>query len=217
VSRYVASHVERSPDAVIPNGVPPTPKLWQVSSKTVLVLQRLEPEKDTMTALLAWQTSRLVDEGWTMRVVGDGSQRSMLAGWLTSNSVAGVTLVGWAPNARDEVARAGMLLAPARAEPFGLAVVEAMAAGVPVVASESGGHLETAAQLSSAPLFTPGDAPSAARVLRSLLDVRERTRLSDEGRRFVDERLMMKHHVDSLLGEYNAMVPRIATLMTEQA
>ena len=36
VSEYVASRVERRPDAVILNGVPPSPCLWRSSSRTVL-------------------------------------------------------------------------------------------------------------------------------------------------------------------------------------
>ena len=135
MSRYVASHVERSPDAVILNGVPQTPCLWRASSTTVLVLQRLEPEKDTMTALRAWHTSRMVEEGWTMRVVGEGSQRAGLEAWVESERVEGVHFVGWAPNAQDELANAGILLAPGPSDSFGLAVVEAMAAGVPAAAS----------------------------------------------------------------------------------
>ncbi len=51
---------------------------------------------------------------------------------------------------------AAVFLAPAPAEPFGLAVVEAMAHGVPVVVAAGGGHLETAGD--DALLFPPGDA-----------------------------------------------------------
>jgi glycosyltransferase involved in cell wall biosynthesis len=217
VSDYVASRVERRPDAVILNGVPPSPCLWRSSSRTVLVLQRLEPEKDTITALRAWKASRLVDEGWVMRVVGDGSEREGLEAWVRSEAVEGVTFVGWVPSANDELANAGVLLAPARSEPFGLAVVEAMAAGIPVVGSESGGHLETVGKLRDAALFPPGSASSAALALRSLLIVSRRELLAEAGRRYAVEHLTMAAHVDSLFVEYDRVVPRRALLVTEQA
>jgi glycosyltransferase involved in cell wall biosynthesis len=108
----------------------------------VLVLQRLEPEKDTLTALRAWRASQLADDGWSMRVVGEGSERALLEAITASEGISSVTFVGWATSAEDELANAAILLAPAVAEPFGLAVVEALMAGIPVVASAAGGHLE---------------------------------------------------------------------------
>jgi glycosyltransferase involved in cell wall biosynthesis len=202
VSEYVASRMERRPDAVILNGVRPSPGLWRSSSRTVLVLQRLEPEKDTLTALRAWKASRLVDEGWLMRIVGDGSERAELEAWAKSEGVEGVTFAGWVTRTRDELANAGIFLAPAPAEPFGLAVVEAMAAGVPVAACAAGGHLETVGNLDSPVLFRPRDHVAAASALRLLRDDDSRERQSDAGRNFVRERLTTARHVDELVDAY---------------
>jgi glycosyltransferase involved in cell wall biosynthesis len=88
------------------------------------------------------------------------SQRSGLEAWVEARSVPEVSFAGWVPDVQVELARAGMVLAPAPAEPFGLGVIEAMGAGVPVVACGGGGHLETVARLSDAPLF--------ARMMRGL-------------------------------------------------
>jgi glycosyltransferase involved in cell wall biosynthesis len=209
VSEYVASRVERRPDAVILNGVPPSPCLWRSSGRTVLVLQRLEPEKDTITALRAWKASRLVEEGWVMRVVGDGSERVALDAWVTSEGVEGVTFVGWVRSAHDEFAGAGVLLAPARSEPFGLAVVEAMAAGVPVAASAAGGHLETVGRLDSPALFPPRDHVAAASALRLLRDDDARARQSHAGRELVQAELTTAGHVDRLLLAYAGVLSTV--------
>jgi glycosyltransferase involved in cell wall biosynthesis len=216
VSEYVASGIERRPDAVILNGVPPSPRLWRSSSRTVLVLQRLEPEKDTIVALRAWKASRLFEEGWVMRVVGDGSERAALEGWVASEGVQGVTFVGWVPSAKDELANAGVLLASAPSEPFGLAVVEAMAAGVPVAASAAGGHLETVGQLPGASMFRPGDAFGAAAALRSLLADSRRARLSEDGRHLIALQFTVARHVESLIAEYNCVLRRKPGLVSEQ-
>jgi glycosyltransferase involved in cell wall biosynthesis len=202
VSEYVASRMERRPDAVILNGVPSSPCLWRSSSRTVLVLQRLDPEKDTITALRAWKGSRLVEKGWVMRIVGDGSERVGLAAWTESERMQGVTFAGWATNTRDELANAGILLAPAPAEPFGLAVVEAMAAGVPVAASAAGGHLETVGHLDGAVLFPPGDHVAAAAALRLLRDDHLRARQSHAARKLVHDEMTTARHVDHLLRAY---------------
>jgi glycosyltransferase involved in cell wall biosynthesis len=204
IGEFVAAHLERPPDAVVVSGVPQSPCLWRVSNRAVLVLQRLESEKDTMTALRAWQASRLADEGWSLRVVGEGSQRQALERWAASETISGVTFTGWTDDVADELQRAGVLLAPAPAEPLGLAVLEAMAAGVPVVACASGGHLETVGLLAGAPLFPPADAAAAAASLRSLLSDAVRARCSAEGRRLVAECFTIERHVDRLLVEYEA-------------
>jgi glycosyltransferase involved in cell wall biosynthesis len=159
-SRFIADRMERPPDSVLTNGVPPAPNVWDSANRTIVVLQRFEREKDTATALEAWALSRLWEEGWSLRLVGDGSQRSELEAWVKGRSVPEVSFAGWVPDVQDELTRAGMVLAPAPAEPFGLGVIEAMGAGVPVVACGGGGHLETVARLSDAPLF--------ARMMRGL-------------------------------------------------
>jgi glycosyltransferase involved in cell wall biosynthesis len=168
------------------------------------VLQRLEAEKDTLTSLRAWKASRLLDEGWSMRIVGEGSQRIQLERRIQAESIEGVTFTGWTSDVADELAQAGILLASAVAEPLGLSVLEAMAAGVPVVASSSGGHLETVGAVEGARLFPPGDAAAAAASLRALLVDETRAQLSAAGRRIVGERFTIERHVAALLEQYEA-------------
>jgi glycosyltransferase involved in cell wall biosynthesis len=205
VSHFVAERIERRPDAVVPNGVQVSPCLWRRESRVALVLQRLEPEKDTLTALRAWEVSRLFEDGWSLRVVGDGSHRAQIQGWAESRRLPGVSFVGWTSDVAGELSRAGLVLAPAPAEPFGLAVLEAMAAGVPVVAAAGGGHCETVALIPKAPTFPPGDVGAAAAALRSFLDEASRTDASAAGRRIVAAHFTLEHHVDRLLGEYDAV------------
>jgi glycosyltransferase involved in cell wall biosynthesis len=203
-SEFVARHLERPPAAVVLAGVPESACLWRAANRVVLVLQRLEADKDTLTALRAWQASRLLAEGWSMRVVGDGSQRRELEGWVESESIDGVQFTGWTDNVADELRRAGILLASTASEGLGLSVLEAMAAGVPVVASSSGGHLETVGAIEGAPLFPPGDAAAAAAGLRALLADPMRARMSAAGRRVIGERFTIERHVDRLLLQYEA-------------
>ncbi len=152
-SRFTASRTERNPDCILPHGIPPSTNLWRSSNRVVLVLQRLEPEKETVTALAAWEQARLWEQGWTMRIVGDGSQRGELESWAASKGLPEVTFAGWVARVDREFESAGMLLAPTPNEALGLGVLEAMAAGVPIVASASGGHLETVGRLRDGRLF----------------------------------------------------------------
>ena len=204
MSEFVARNLERPPNAVLLGGVPSSPCLWQSTNRVVLVLQRLEREKETLTALDAWKRSGLADDGWSLRIVGDGSERASLESWTKREGLLGVTFVGWTADVPREFGRAGILLATAPAESFGLGVVEAMAAGVPVAASAAGGHLETVGLLPHASLFPPGDGAGASEALRALLSEEMRTRASSEERSLVAERFTIKTHVDRLLVEYEA-------------
>jgi glycosyltransferase involved in cell wall biosynthesis len=68
----------------------------------------------------------------------------------------------------EAFAEAHLLLHCADAEPFGLALVEAMACGRPVVAAAAAGPLEIVTG-GSGRLFAPGDAAAAAEALRAVL------------------------------------------------
>ena len=62
-----------------------------------------------------------------------------------------------------------VLAHPAYSEPFGLSIVEGMALGKPVVASDSGGPLEIIEDSTSGVLFRTGDASALAESLCRLL------------------------------------------------
>lgn len=203
VSEYVAREIEAPPDVVIPNAVHERPLLWRSESRVVLVLQRLEPEKDTLTALRAWHLSGLGGAGWTMRIAGDGHELPMLEQWVAEHDVSAVEFVGWVDDPDQELSRAGILLAPALAEPGGVAVLEAMSAGVPVVATGAGGHLETIGRVEGAPSFPAGDAAHAASCLRSLTDDALRRVLSQRVRVAARARIVLSEHIDRLLDEYH--------------
>jgi len=168
ISDFVAAGLERRPDTVIRNAVPDAPLRWRAQNRSVLLMQRLEPEKDTLTALRGWQASGLSEAGWRLTVLGDGSQRAYLRNWADRQGVDAVHWVGRTADVTPYLDEAGMMLASAPAEPLGLSVLEAMAAGIPVVAALGGGHLETVPAAQRAYGFEPADAQALAAALARL-------------------------------------------------
>jgi phosphatidylinositol alpha-mannosyltransferase len=85
---------------------------------------------------------------------------------------------------RRELARADVLVAPSLGgESFGIVLLEAMAAGLPVVASDIDGY-RAVLPGSAGRLVPPGDADALAAALHELLaDAELRTRLGEGGRR----------------------------------
>ena len=166
VSHFVAAHVEGGSE-VIHSGVAPSTRGPVTRENTVLVLQRLTPEKDTATALRAWARTGLADCGWRLVIHGQGRDEAMLRSLATGLGIdASVDFAGFTDEPRAALARCGLLLATTPREAFGLAVAEAMAEATPVVAAASGAYLETLGE--SGVYFGPGDADACAERLAYL-------------------------------------------------
>ncbi len=167
VSRYVADHVE-DPSTVIHPGVPTVEVVDAPRSPVVLVVQRLEAEKATDVALTAFARSGLAP-AWRMQVAGSGAQAEPLRRLAEDLGIAGdVDFLGARSDVPALMAAASILCAPCPVEGLGLAVIEAMALALPVVASAAGGHLESAGAVDASWLFAPGDAEAAGGALRRL-------------------------------------------------
>jgi glycosyltransferase involved in cell wall biosynthesis len=177
--RLVVSHpgvdLERFPRHPLP-----------ADGRDVLVLGAVVPWKRPELALevaARVTTARLLIAGAPL-----GPQDEALLGRLRERAarpdIAGrVEFLGALDDPRPALRRAALLLHCADREPFGLALVEALACGRPVVAPAAGGPVEILDE-SCGRLYPPGDADAAARAVAELLDDRDGLeRLSDGARR----------------------------------
>jgi glycosyltransferase involved in cell wall biosynthesis len=89
-----------------------------------------------------------------------------------------VEFAGTVPDIWPHLARADVFALASRTEAFGIAVVEAMAAGLPVVAAAVGGVPELVSPGVTGELFPPGDHRAlAAHLLRLLREPELRGRM----------------------------------------
>jgi len=170
ISRYVADRIEGESTVVYPGvlQVNTTPDAGQ-RSRTVLLAQRLEAEKNTDLALRAFARSGVAADGWGMEIAGDGSQRPRLESLADDLGITqSVRFLGHRSDVPDLMQTAGILIATCEVEGLGLTVLEAMAAALPVVAVGAGGHLETVGIADYAALFDPGDVSEASRLIAQL-------------------------------------------------
>lgn len=170
VSDFVAQAIG-VPSTVIRPGVPPVMTWRNATARhpVVLVVQRLEPEKDTATALRAFARAGIGADGWTLEVAGAGSEMPKLEALAGELGLAGsIRFLGEVRDPDSLYARASLFLATTPREGLGLAVIEAMAHGLPVVATGAGGHHETVGAVQGAALFPPGNAEAAGRLLAAL-------------------------------------------------
>ncbi len=119
---------------------------------------------------------------------GNEDHESRLRGLITSLGLENhVTLVGDTQDPISVFAALDIAVVPSvQPEPFGCVVIEAMAAGTPVVGSRCGGIAEQIVDGVSGLLFPPGDAEALANALERLLnDPLLRERMAEEGLRRV--------------------------------
>ena len=118
-------------------------------------------------------------------VIGDTEDKALLARMTTRIADADlgerIRFLGHREDMDNILAALDILAAPSRWEGFGLMLAEAMAAGVPIVASEVGGIPDV---LGGAGLLVPHDDPDAlARAMTSLLgDSQRRIDMARRGR-----------------------------------
>jgi glycosyltransferase involved in cell wall biosynthesis len=140
-----------------------------------VVASRLDTWKGVEVALAAWPEVRERRPDAVLAVAGAAvSGKEAFAADLRARAAAqdGVEWLGERADVADLVADADVLLAlSTTAEPWGLSMVEALACGVPVVATDLGGHVEILdrAVAGAGRLVPAGDASAAAAALLDLL------------------------------------------------
>lgn len=123
-------------------------------------------------------------DGVQLLVVGDGPERSALETRARSLGLdRRVRFLGVREDALSVLSLADACALPSLYEGFGIVVLEAMALGVPVVASRAGGLPEVIRDGETGLLVPPADPAALAAALRSvLLDRAQSRRIADKAR-----------------------------------
>lgn len=198
VSRHEADHlaslgVDPGRIAVIPNGVHLPEFVGMAERRTTherltgLFVGRLDPTQKGLVPLVRSLALLPPSLDFRVRLVGEdwgglGVVRDLAA---RLGVVDRVEVVGAVSRSvlLEEYERADLLLLPSTFEPFGIVLLEAMAAGLPVVASNVGGVPEVVVDGETGLLVEPGNPGAiAAAVLRLVGDPGLRARLGGRGR-----------------------------------
>lgn len=166
----------------------------------VVSVRRLVPRMGLLDLVDA--ARRLREQGLRVRVAlaGEGPQAASLAARARAAGLADdVRLLGRVPDERlPELYRAAAaFVLPTRSlEGFGMATAEALASGLPVVATEAGASPELLAGVEGCALVPPGDPAALASELQRLLsDPARRARAAAAARRHAQATLAWDGHV----------------------
>ncbi len=135
----------------------------------ILAVGALTAEKGHRTLVEAFAQVVSRHPGCRLVLVGEGPERPALEQLARRLGVArSVELTGELPSALPRFATASLLVQPSHREALGTAVLEAMALGVPVVASATGGLAEVATP-DRALAVPPGDPAALAAAILAVL------------------------------------------------
>jgi glycosyltransferase involved in cell wall biosynthesis len=158
---------------LLPLAVRPSARLAGVPASDPLFayVGRFSREKGVAVLITAFAQIRNEFPEARLRLIGDGPLKRQLAALAGALGIAGaVEFCGWS-SAESTSARlddAWCVICPSLwAEPFGLAAVEAVAMGIPVVVSDSGGFRDTIDERSGT-FFATGDVGGLASAMRSI-------------------------------------------------
>jgi glycosyltransferase involved in cell wall biosynthesis len=160
--------------------------------ESILYVGRLEPVKNVQTLLYAFVNVRKKGFNARLVLVGNGSEINRLRRIAVGAKVIEfVDFVGALSHDRVPVYMnaADVLVLPSRSEASPNVILEALAAGTPVIATRVGGIPDIVTNGKQGFLYSPGDTEQLTNLLSRLLkDKRLRARFS------VEARIMAKHY-----------------------
>jgi glycosyltransferase involved in cell wall biosynthesis len=151
ISAYKTAYIagagyDPSTIVALPNGVPVPDTPWRPRpdwhhAPRALYVGRLAPEKGLDLLIEAWPTVRVQFPQAQLTLIGEGPERSALAARITHLDLADVVeMPGACPDPSPWLLAADLFVLPSREEGMSIALLEAMALGIPLVASAIPGN-----------------------------------------------------------------------------
>ena len=199
---------------VIFNGVPGPRNINQPASGSgnaarIVFLGQLGERKGVPELLAAFQSRQLLSRPWTATVAGDGAVTETRTAVAQAGLQDRVSVPGWLDrDATGELLRnADIFVLPSHFEAMPIAILEAMAHRVPVIATPVGAIPEFLTDGQNALLVPPGAQDQLADALARLIDdPNERSRLGAAGHRVFHDRFDISVAANQILALYHSAV-----------
>ena len=164
---------------------------WQDGKRNLLFVGRHEPRKGLLDTLKAYRRLRKTGCDCRLLVVGSGPQEKEARRYVATRRLSGVEFLGRVTDAQKAqlFKNADVYVSPATGgESFGIVLLEAMAAGTPIVCSDIHGYKGVVRRDREALLVPPRDPKALAGAVASLLnDDQARADMSRAGRQRAEE------------------------------
>ncbi|WP_339811948.1 glycosyltransferase family 4 protein [Paenibacillus sp. FSL R7-0189] len=139
---------------------------------------------------------------------GEEAYKQELLQKINNDELTNVSMLGHVDDIQGLMNTADLLIhTSVTPEPFGQVIVEGMAAGLPVIASNEGGPVEIVVQGETGLLIEPGDAAILADSIKWMLDhPEERRRMADNGMKRVKEHFVIENTVKDIVDYYKGLL-----------
>lgn len=164
----------------------------QAGTPRIACVARLEPQKDHETLLHA--LAGLRGHPWRLELIGDGPLRAPLLQQAQALGIAErIQFTGLCDDVPARLATAQLFVLPSRWEGLPRSVLEAMSAGLPVIASDVGGTAEAVRHGETGYLVPRGDIERWQAYLGALLIHQDqRKAMGQQGRRRFEQRFSLE-------------------------
>lgn len=136
----------------------------------VLFVGRFDPQKAPFVLLEAFKRLLARHPSWQLLFVGHGLLRDSMERWVEENRLSQrIQLIGWRPDVPQLLKAANCLVLPSLWEGMPNIVLEAMAAGLPVVVSQVEGTEELISPEETGLLVSPGSVDDLERAIEAIL------------------------------------------------
>jgi len=194
----------------IHNGMPEISSEYNTNQLTqppkIVMLARFDNPKDH--TMLVNTLALIKNEEWTLDFIGDGSKRAQVKKIVIQKGLsAKISFLGTRNNIPLELSTAQIFVLLSHWEGFPRSILEAMRAGLPVVASDVGGIKESVVDGSTGFLIPRGDVSILKdRLLKLIKNPTLRQKMGREGRKRFEENFTFAHMLEKHLKVYDAIL-----------
>jgi len=172
-------------------------------ARIVIFVGRLAPEKrvDLLTGI--WRSVRQAVPRALLLILGSGPEEA----GLKQRASDGVLFLGSQPDVTPYLQAADLFVLPSAAEGLSLALLEALACGLPVIATSVGGNPEVIRHLETGWLTPPDDPPALTEAIVTLLeDEKLQSKLRENARAHAVQNYSLVKMADRLLDLYRQVL-----------
>lgn len=173
-------------------------------NKTIVFSGALEKRKGVHILLEALNIIQREFSDVHLIILGDGSEKIYLQKIAHNLNISNkITFKGWVENVVDYLHSADIFVLPSLQEGLPNSLLEAMACGIPVIASKIGGVVDVIEDGKSGILFEPGNISDLANAIRKLLkDDDLRDKIKAEAVKIIVEKFSIERVVEEYINLY---------------
>jgi glycosyltransferase involved in cell wall biosynthesis len=173
------------------------------ASRVIAMIGRMYPIKGHRSMLQMMERIAKACSAALLLVVGDGPERPACEAIVEQHALQEhVRFLGQRTDVPELLAASDLVVMPSRAEGLGLAAIEALAAGRPVVAFDVGGLGEVVTDGADGRLIRAGDEDAFVESVVTLLMDQQLLKACGERAALAAERFSLERHIEKLLGCY---------------